>query len=662
MQRTFRGFLLRLAFFAAAGATALSISAPSMAQSGDYDTQGSPNGPIRLRQPQSADDLRRAAASRDETPRDSEEPLYESDEAVAGSRDMRDDYGSDTRRRIVRRAPTYKPGEFERYIQKLTRNPDIRRFGADLVLPQRDRPVRGDDASRLMDVQDFNPVVPADYVIAPGDEVVLTMWGSVDADLRLTVDRAGRVNIPRIGSVMVAGTRYADLREVIDRQARKLFRNYEMSVSLGQLRGVRVFVTGFATRPGVYSVSSLSTLSSVLLNRAGGPSAAGSFRDIELRRHGRVVARLDLYDLLLTGSRQGDDLVQADDVIHVGPVGKQVALIGSVNKPAIFELREGDTVGQLIGMGGGFSSVADRGRVAVERLDERSNVHVRQIALPAQQGLALDAGDVVRAFSAIESAQPQQRQNKRVRIDGEVLNPGDIILPAGSTLRDAVQAAGGLTPQAFPFGTELDRESVRKVQQEQFNRVVRDLEVALSKRASTRSSTTTEETPIQAQRELSTERVLERLRRLSPSGRVVLPLSPSDTQLPGLPLEDGDTIHVPAVPSTVGVFGSVFNAGTYLYTQNQTVEDYLRQAGSATRSADTHSTFVVRANGGVAGGRQGSWFGLGGGASGVQVLPGDTVIVPEDLDASTFLQSAKDWTQVIYQLGLGVAAFNTLKK
>ncbi len=224
--------------------------------------------------------------------------------------------------------------EFEEYVNSLAfpqgtvPGQPIRRLGSALMT----------DVNRPGDAIDFSPLVPPDYLVSPGDEIVLSIWGSVDAELRLVVDRSGRISIPRVGTIMVSGVRYADLPATISQRVAQTFKNFQLSVSLGQLRGVRVYVTGFVARPGGYTVNALSSMASALV-RAGGPSVSGSFRDIELRRGSGLVSTLDFYDLLLKGNRSSDRLVQADDVIHVGPIGSQVGVIGSVNRAAIFELK-----------------------------------------------------------------------------------------------------------------------------------------------------------------------------------------------------------------------------------------------------------------------------------------------------------------------------------
>lgn len=570
----------------------------------------------------------------------------------------------------------YVPGEFEFFVNKLARTGSDQKPSDETTRDERQRDLRPRDSegnpltilrfgSEMVTAshgvpQDYTPQVPPDYLVSPGDELVLSMWGSVDANLRLTVDRAGRITIPRVGAVLVSGVRYADLANVIQQQVAQVFKNFQLSVSLGQLRNIRIYVTGFTARPGSYTVSSLSTVVNALM-RTGGPSSAGSFRDIGLYRAGKLVTTFDLYDLLLRGDKSADRVLQAEDVIQIGPVGPQVALIGSVNKPAIFELKNGDTVDDVLRMAAGFSAVADRSRLAVERLVDRDSVRVTQLMLPADGKLQPSSGDVMRAFSVVDVALSVQRQNKRVRIEGEVAHPGEFVMPPKSTINDALRAAGGLSPNAYLFGTEFNRESVRVTQQQNYERALRDMETEFTRTASTQRVTTADEAAAANSRTQATARLVERLRAVKPTGRIVLQLNPDANTLPDLALEDGDRLYVPPRPTTVGVFGSVFNAGTYLFGDERTLSSYLKLAGGPTRGADTGSSFVIRANGAVVSARQSNgWFGTAG-FNDEAALPGDTIFVPEEADKTTFVQAAKDWTQILYQFGLGIAAIHTLK-
>jgi protein involved in polysaccharide export with SLBB domain len=562
------------------------------------------------------------------------------------------------------RPASYRPSEFERYVNAAVRGESTPPPASDAASPP--LPIRRFGASLLTDIGSASanfdplPIVPDDYVIKPGDEIALTIWGSVDASLRATVDRAGRIAVPRIGAVEVAGLRYADLGPALDRRVRQTFKGFELTATMGRLRAVRVFVTGYAQTPGGITVSGLSSVLQAVM-RAGGPSAAGSFRDIRLTRRGKQVAAYDLYDMLLRGDRRADDLVQPDDIIFVGPAGTEVAVVGSVNQPAIFELKPGETLSDALRMAGGFTPVADGGRVALERLADRRTGHVAELALPQHERDALRSGDIVSVYSIVAAALPMGHQNERVHVDGEVAAPGDYLLPPGSTVADALRAAGGMTSAAYPYGTEFTRRAVRISQQANYERALRELETNMAKNDATQRIATQDESTARAASVASNARLLERLRALTPSGRIVLEVNPDDVRLPDIALEDGDSLHIPARDTSVGVFGSVFNTGSFLFRPGRTTEQYLRLAGGPTVGADKRSMFVIHANGSVVSAQQGaSFWHSGNDFRAAEVLPGDTIFVPEELNKSTFVQDAKDWTQILYQFGLGLAGIKAL--
>ncbi len=533
-----------------------------------------------------------------------------------------------------------RPAEFESFAR-------LPRYGHDMI------------ASLAAGASDFTPIVPPDYIVRTGDEVQVTIWGSVDADLRLEVDRTGRIRIPRVGPVLVAGTRLVDLTPLLKQRVGQVFKGFELSVGLGQLRGVRVYVTGFVQTPGAYVVSSLSTAMNAVM-RAGGPGDSGSYRSIELRRAGQPAARLDLYDLLVRGDRTRDLVLQPEDVVHVNAVGAQVGVRGSVNRQGIYELLQGETLGDALRMAGGFNAVADRNRVTLQRLEDRHAQRVVELKLPGNESASLADGDIVTAISAVEAAASVQRQNKRVVIEGEVARPGEYLLPPEASMREAIRAAGGITPSAYLYGTVFTRESVRRAQQQNYDRALRDFETQVLRTSGTQRVTTAEEAAAIAASSTANARLLEQLRALKPSGRIVLELTPGATELPDLVLESGDRLTIPARPNSVGVFGSVFSAGSFLYSESRTIGDYLGLAGGPTRGADQPAIFVVRANGTVANSLHSDGvFARGARIHGIVAEPGDTVFVPEELNKVTWVQGTKDWTQIVYQLGLGVAGIKS---
>jgi protein involved in polysaccharide export with SLBB domain len=246
-------------------------------------------------------------------------------------------------------------------------------------------PLFGQDLFREVPAA-FAPVenIPAtaDYVVGPGDELMVRAWGQVDIDYRAVVDRSGLISIPQVGAINVAGIRYQDLTGVIRTAVGRIFRNFELVVTLGQLRSIRVFVVGHAQRPGAYTVSSLSTLVNALFS-AGGPSSHGSMRAIQLKRGSKVVTEIDLYDLLLAGDKSRDAALLPGDVIYIPPVGPLAAVAGSVRNAAVFELKGSTSLQQLLDLAGGLSTMAQTRRATLERIENRDKRVVDQLVLDA---------------------------------------------------------------------------------------------------------------------------------------------------------------------------------------------------------------------------------------------------------------------------------------
>ena len=536
--------------------------------------------------------------------------------------------------------------EFERLATQANGGQPVQRLGArtrrvDTGLSDRELPAR----------------VPPGYVLQVGDEISVSIWGSLDAQWLFRVDRAGRINLPRVGPVAVAGETAGGLEARLSARLGKVFKSFELAAAVTDISPMRVHITGFVERPGDFIVPGLTTVSGAL-NLAQGPSAGGSYRRIRLERDELTVVVFDMYSLMREGKRRDDQLLQPGDVLFVEPVGPQVAVLGSVNRVAVFEFLAGETVADVLRLAGGFSSVADRSKVVVERLRERSSQGAMELSLPRDEGNPLTDGDILRVKSQTLAALPSQLRNKRVLVEGEVRNPGEYLLPAQATLVDAVEAAGGATPAAFLFGTSLRRDSVRITQEVNYERALRELEDELTRSAADRNA----RSDASGDAQIAAQQLLARLRTRRPDGRMVLEVTPESTTLPAIALEDGDRIQLPPSNQSVGVFGSVSNAGSFSHAQGRDLGHYIRRAGGPTAGADYALAFVVRANGSVlsAGQREGWWRNMQPFES-EAALPGDTVFVPQDLFRGNVVQGFKDWTQILYQLSLGLAGIRVLR-
>lgn len=739
------------------------------------------------------------------------------------------------------------------------------------------------------------PVTP-DYVIGPGDEIVIKGWGQIDINIHAMVNRDGEINLPKVGSVNVAGVRYQDLQSYLKSAIGRVFRNFDLNVTLGKLRSIQVFVVGQARRPGVYTVSSLSTLVNALF-ASGGPSVKGSMRQIEVKRNNKIITTFDLYDLIIKGDKSKDVKLLPGDVIYIPSIGRQAAISGSVNVPAIYELEEGSSFSDLLVLAGGVTNVAAMQKASVEQILDNKLRKVDEIqfdnaglarklqngdvvtvfpilqrfdnavklqghvANPIrhvwQKGMRvtdllggkdalipraywekqnsgtlsgkysnkevnwdyaviqrldeatlttklfafnlgkaiqgdpvenemLQPGDVVTIFSADESLpktendvalkgsifpssmrrfvwregmkisklipdakwlidyydywlniaggkinadgvsgrnntglnwgyanivrlQPQDLSRTMITFDlGKVvlekdsannvaLFPGDeisiftnseIMVPAdkkkryvrmegefkhggvyevlpGETLRQLVARIGGLTPNAYLFGAEFTRESVRMMQQQKLKEMIDRTEGEISRNLASKEQAALSKDDVESNKAQAAVQaaLVARMRKTQAIGRVVLEIPSAEISqvkdLPDMVLDDGDRLMVPTKPSVVSVMGMVYNENSFIFHPGKSVGDYIDQAGGPTRDADESRMYVLRADGSVVSAQNSN--SIFNAFSGGMLMPGDAVIVPEMLDKFALTKELRDWSQIFYQFALGVAGLKVLR-
>lgn len=763
---------------------------------------------------------------------------------------------------------------------------------------------------------DLTPV-PSDYVVGPGDELRIRVWGQISFQANVRVDRSGEVYLPHIGPVHVAGLPFSALQGQLNDAIGRVYRNFQLTVDIGQIRAIQVYVTGQARHPGVYTVSSLSTLIDALF-ASGGPSIQGSLRRIELRRNGKVVTELDLYRFLAGGDKSQDVNLEPGDVLFIPPAGSQVAVTGSVRNPRIYELKPGETVGELLTDAGGASSLASQTQISIGRIaghQEMSSTDVpfnaaglttplrdgdlvrvtailprfqntvtlrgntanpgkfgwhqgmrisdlipdkealltrdywwnraklglptpefeaddqlRELHQPTQaqpwpptgrrtypcgqyapfgrsgqygqssaaqngiqgavqsgcdqnsstdqygveqgygqqgqtdqqsgampqrsasngtlaaqqeqnnpydqygetnygvgpnsqtgyprstpqrpktevrflapeidwdyavierlnrqtlktelipfdlgrvvlqhdstQDLELEPGDVVTIFSDADIRLPIAQQSKMIRLEGEFNHAGTYMVRPGETLRELVERAGGLTPQAYLYGSEFRRESTRRIQQARMDEYVQNLTMQME-----RSNLATVSSAVSSAQDLasssmantSEQQIVAELRQVRATGRIVLQFRPGsmgDSQIPDIALENGDTFIVPSHPANVNVIGAVYDQNSFLYTPDQTVKKYLHLAGGPNRNADRGREFIIRADGEVVSRDSLSSAPWMSGFENLHLNPGDTIVVPEKVFKPSALRGFLDWSQLFSQFALGAAALSVIQ-
>ena len=774
------------------------------------------------------------------------------------------------------------PSQFQRFVQDST-GQLLPHFGSNLF------------ENPLAYAADSAAPAPADYVLGPGDEVRIQIWGSVDYAGSQTLDRSGQINLPKIGTIGLNGVRVKDLEDTLRKRVATVFKNVQLNAALGKLRGITVFVVGQAQQPGTYNLSALSTLINAVF-ASGGPGVNGSMRAIELKRNGQTVTTLDLYDFIARGDKSQDVSLQPGDVIMIPPAGPRMALTGVTDHAAIYEIKPDNKVLDILSLGGGLSKLASPQKALLESIAAATGVtlgttpstamrqvknlelqaegldHILQdgdvltllpispafanavtlqgtVAQPlrntwfpgmrvqdlipdrealitpdyykrknqlvqnrvanlkaqgltpaqiqaiqkAQQlpedlaltieaitqnnpleaeasrtgagnststrineandkvaaqsnraglneandrsvtqskragvtiservrgmvdqinwdyavierlnkaelrtqlipfnlgkaivqkdpahNLELQAGDVVTIMSGADLRLPTERQSRLVRIEGEVASPGIYQALPGETLPQLITRVGGLTSQAYLYGAEFTRESVRKQQQQNLDQVVRRLESQLSSAGATLASNLTDERAAQAaalqqQQQAQMKAQIDRLKTVVSKGRVALELDPAQTAntqitpeqvsqlLPKLPLEDGDAFLVPSLPAFVAAIGSVNNENVIVYKPNKTVGELIQQA-DLTEDANPKAVFLLRADGSILGRQSTGFFSN---FESTRLMPGDTLIVPAKVDRESnynfLVRALRDWTQIFSNLGIGAAAIQTLR-
>ena len=567
--------------------------------------------------------------------------VVDTDRELLDERELREERNRTLRETRLKAPP--KPSEFERYVERVIGR-KLPRFGANLLLPsQRDFATPA------------TATVPPDYILNPGDVVAIAMAGSIEGSVEREIDTNGRIFLPKVGSIQLAGTRFGDLHDRVSAAIGRQYRGFTVNVGIKRLRGIRVYVTGFANNPGAFTVSSLSTMANAVF-QAGGPSSGGSFRSVKLYRNGAEVADFDLYQLVRGGNRVNDAVLQNEDVLFIPPAGPQVAVIGSVHEEAIYEAKPGESIETMLAAAGGPNDLGDSGRVILYRTNDPARIGPQEVTRAAAARSEAMGGDILQVLSRGSLVQPVDRQSVLVRVEGEVNRPGNYYVAPNTPISHVMGLAGGLTPRAFAFGTKLTRQSVKAQQRESYLEAIKQLEMSLTTAPITAdTSITAEDREMQL---ASARMVLERLRASEPDGRVVMAVHPAATSLPGdVLLENNDAIIVPARASTVGVFGAVYRPASFLMDEQRRplrVRDYLYKAGGPLRAADSQGIFVVRANGEVLPKKRG--------ALSARVLPGDVIFVPVKTQSSSFWAKIREISTTLFQAGIGAATLTTVAK
>ena len=393
----------------------------------------------------------------------------------------------------------------------------------------------------------LNIATPDNYMLGPGDEVLIDVWGDAEVNYTRTISPEGTINIPRVGPITLSGYTVKEANARIKRSLARIYAGINsgstsVKLTLGNIRSIQVNIVGEVANPGTYTLSSLASLFHALY-AAGGVSEIGSLRDVKVLRSGEVVVEGDIYDFLLSGDSTMDISLRDGDMIRVEPLKGSVEIDGNVRRPMRYETKPGETIADLIAMAGGFTSTANCESVFVDRLREGSSHKVFTVKAEDFDTFEVLGNDNITVGGSISD-----RYDNRVTIEGAVYRGGNYALSNQiSTVKELIEAAGGLRDNAF-----LNRAIIYREKPDWTSEMVTiDLGGLMNGNVADIA--------------------------LQKNDRVVI------TTIEGMRQEQ-----------TVTIYGAVGEPGTYPYAENMTIEDLLVDAGGLLESASTVNVSISR--------------------------------------------------------------------
>ncbi|HUI44626.1 MAG TPA: SLBB domain-containing protein [Nitrospirota bacterium] len=293
----------------------------------------------------------------------------------------------------------------------------------------------------------FMPVGP-DYIIGPGDQFTLTLWGTTEGIYNLKVTKEGEITLPKVGVISIAGVRFGELEKTLKRHLSKYYNDFNLSVAMGSLKTITVYVVGEVTKPGSYPVSSLTTVYGALFV-AGGPTKLGTLRTIQVLRAGKVVKTIDLYDFLLKGDRSQDIKLQNEDTVFVPLIGPVAGVAGAVYRPAIYEMKGQETLDDVIKTAGGILPTALGGRLQLTRYENNQRKVFLDINLENSKinpSVSPDSfREKVQNMDTIDIIPVYDRVWETVTLSGTVQHPGEFQWRPDLRLKEIIDQ-GGILP------------------------------------------------------------------------------------------------------------------------------------------------------------------------------------------------------------------------
>jgi len=494
------------------------------------------------------------------------------------------------------------------------------------------------------------------YILGPGDELSVNLYGTQEDNKTGFISRDGTFNVPVIGTVTLAGFTFAEAQKFLSKRINEELIGTKISINLKKLRSITVYVLGEAYKPGSYTLSALSSVTNSLF-LSGGVNKLGSLRNIEIKRRGKLLKKYDLYDLLVKGDTSTDVRLEDGDTIFIPFIENKVTLGGDFKRPYLYEILEGETLEEVISLAGGFKSgVSLIPRIeysTINRLLNKREISYITYNKDVSNKKILN-GD------ALYVAEHSGLKPRSIELTGEFQNPGVYSISEGDTILAVVMRAGGYTNSAFVEGAVFLRKEVAKQEKLAFERSANELEELLA-RGGQNIRTNNENIQISEFALGPAYKLVERLREVEPVGRVVVSLDTLELKtnpFSNFELRDEDRIYIPKRPTSITVVGEVLKAASLQFVPGSSIEDYLNSSGGLNYEADKDRIFVISPNGQAEVYKR--RFMAGG--QGPDMIPGSTIVVSRSNRSWDAIQLTTVISPILSNLATSIAAIAVISK
>ena len=485
--------------------------------------------------------------------------------------------------------------------------------------------------------------INSSYSMGPGDKLLVNYYGSDEKTEEVFVNREGIVVLPLLGPVNLTGMTYGEASKYIQDKAKSELIGTQINISIREVRSVGVYVLGEAYKPGKYLLSGLSTVTNALFI-SGGVNKKGSLRNIQIKRDNKTVATYDFYDFLLKGSLDSEVTLQDGDIIFIPFIENSVIMGGAFKRPHRYEFKEGETLGDVVELAGGFDTeVMDGSRIELSTLDRSASTRsLTYLNLAEDAKKLIKDGDVLNV-SFTSGLTPQS-----ITLTGEVKNPGEYSIRPGETILEIINRAGGYTDEAYFQGAVFLRKAVAKSQKEAFARSADQLENTIVDVITNNAGSSISESTL-----VPLSNLITKLRLEEPPGRMVVDLDILKLKtdpIANFPVKNRDSLFIPERPSFVSIVGEVLNATTVGFNPDLSVDEYIDLAGGLNDAADRDKIFVILPDGKSQLVKR-SLF-----SSSTYILPGSTIVITRDSRPFDAISLTQIITPILADLATSAAA------